>query len=157
MKSWIRLDGLKADIHSFPTMFEMGQNSDFLQTSFLRDTNLHQLTWEQSGTPYFKSLTSFNKFLDTLSDLRLLKFSGTSNNAKSGDVLLLSKLLFDVAAHRVPPTPCESWRPEDLENPFYMGVERSWTGVIAGQSWRNVKFWVRVLGVFSTERLMLPC
>ena len=135
MKSWIRLDGLKADIHSFPTMFEMGQNSDFLQTSFLRDTNLHQLTWEQSGTPYFKSLTSFNKFLDTLSDLRPLKFSGTSNNAKSGDVLLLSKLLFDVAA------PCESWRPEDLENPFYMGV----------------KFWVRVLGVFSTERLMLPC
>ena len=141
MKSWIRLDGLKADIHSFPTMFEMGQNSDFLQTYFLRDTNLHQLTWEQSGTPYFKSLTSFNKFLDTLSDLRPLKFSRTSNNAKSGDVLLLSKLLFDVAAHRVPPTPCESWRPEDLENPFYMGV----------------KFWVRVLGVFSTERLMLPC
>ena len=63
-----RLDGLKREIHSFPTMYimgegvvEMGQNNDFLKKLFFfRDTYLDQPTLGWSGTQHVKCIAIFN-------------------------------------------------------------------------------------------------
>ena len=64
--------------------------------------------------------------------------------AKNGEFLLFSKLLEILILNhisRVPP--CEASRPDDFENVVVFGPRSFWTGVIAPQSWRTVKFWVR--------------
>ena len=58
--------------------------------------------------------------------------------------LLFGKLLeILILKHisRVPPW--ESSRPDVSENVVVFGPRSFWTGVIAAQSWRTVKFWVR--------------
>ena len=76
-----RLDGLKREIHSFPTMYimgegvvEMGQNNDFLKKSGLKTLILavmvlDHLTSELAGIHNFKDIPNFH---------RCFKKSGTS-------------------------------------------------------------------------------
>ena len=62
-------------------------------------------------------------------------------NAKTGNFLHLVKLSEILLLHhisRVPP--CESWRPDGSENVGLIGFLSFWTGVIAAQSRKKVKF-----------------
>ena len=62
-------------------------------------------------------------------------------NAKTGIFLHLVKLSEILLLHhisRVPP--CESWRPDGSENVGLIGFLSFWTGVIAAQSRKKVKF-----------------
>ena len=49
----------------------------------------------------------------------------------------------NIDASGLPNSSSESWRPEDSENVVVFEIWRFWTGVMAAQSRKTLKFWVR--------------
>ena len=165
------LDGQITEIHSFPTMYiigggKWGRNGS-KQWFSPKKWSKKQLSWVSRfwiiqlrtglGPKILKvSLTSTGvlkvwniifemsygqgvKFQYWPNQKKLNFFCGVSpKNAKNGKLL---EILILNHISRVPPW--ESSRPDVSENVVVFVPQSFWTRVIAAQSWRTTKFWVR--------------
>ena len=146
----------------------MGQKNDFLQKSGLKTLILavmvlDQLTSEWAGTQNFKGIANFNmcfeKFgtsaskwaMGKASNFNIVRSAGTWIFFRCGhekmlktDIFhktLIPRYLLTEKISRI--GPWKSWRPELSENVELIGRVNFLTGVIAAQSQKTVKFWLR--------------
>ena len=134
-----------------------------LKTAILGDTILDRLTSERAGTQIFKGIANFSmcfeKFgtlsskwaMGKASNFNIVRSAGTWNFFRCGhekmlktDILhktLIPRYLLTEKISRI--GPWKSWRPELSENVELIGQVNFLTGVIAAQSQKTVKFWLR--------------
>ena len=147
---------------------QFGWKKCFIQKStlkwgFLLVTFLDHLTSEAAGTHNFKGIANFHRCFEKFgtssskwamgkaSNFNIVRSAGTWKIFRCGhekmlktDILhktLIPRYLLTEKISRI--GPWKSWRPELSENVELIGRVNFLTGVIAAQSQKTVKFWLR--------------